>query len=208
MRVWWLSVGLALALAGCATSAPVKTVQYQGAVSVSSDKRALIRLNRGQVAAGWSSEQGEQVVPVARGPDPSLRFHRQDQAHFVQSLSRELERLGLFDSVQVDGDRGRDRDVVIEILFTETRHLPELQQYVLDVVLLVGSDSNAMAAKYRVVADVEDSVWSAAAHEAAAGKRQAAQNLMDFLIPDIQEFLKRMDRPRAAPIVLTRRIAP
>lgn len=207
MQIGWLQGCLALCLVGCSATGAVKPVQYEGAVSVSSDQRALIRLNTGQVAAHWSSQQGETAVPVSRGPDPALRFHHQDQLRFAQNLGQEMERLGLFDTVLVGGP-AREQDVVLEILFTETRHLPELRQYVLDVVLLAGGGSNAMVAKYRVVADVEDTVWGAAAREAAAAKRQAAQNLLNFLIPDIQEFLKRMERSRTAPIVLTSRLPP
>ena len=205
MRAWLSVVCCSVLLSACAGRVVVAPVQYGGTVSESSNKSVSVRLNAGitQVRStkdAASAESGA-FVPISSGPHPVMQFNAQDQRRFTDNLKAELVRLKIFRTASTARNSGRQADVHIDLLFTQTHHDLRQQQYVLDVVMLIASKRNKMAAKYRVVSEQEDARWTMRRRAASRGKQDAAQRLMDFLIPDIQEFLRRAHAPRKVPIV-------
>lgn len=193
VRLW--IVLLLVALTGCAPRGSTRPLEYTGAVSASSARTAVLRLNAG-VRAGLANDRPERAVagsfmPVAIGPDPERQFHEQDQRRFVATLQRELVRLGLFRAVYRPQEHRGGADVVIEVLFPRTVHEPRQRRYVLHVLLLVRSAQDKLAASYRVVSTHEAFGLSGLAGQDAGAKRKAAQQLLDFMIPDLEEFVRR-----------------
>lgn len=194
-----------LILSACATPVVVAPVQYGGAVSASSSMSVSIRLNAGIAHTSPTKNAAPATrgvfVPVASGPYPALRFNEHDQRLFLENLQDELVRLGMFRTVSRVPAEGRHPDVRIELLFAQTHHDARRQQYILDVIMLIGSNGNKLAAKYRVVSEQPAPRSFLRRNAAFRGKQEAAQRLMNFLIPDIEAFVRRKHPPRNVPIV-------
>ncbi len=185
-------------LSACATLAPAKPVQFQGDVSITTDKSALIRLRSGIVSAGTDAGSAlirPEVEVSSGGAYADLRFNREDQVLFIENLKQELLRLGLFRNVVVEKGSSIRSDVLISITFLNTHYDPQSRQYVLDVVLLARSHKQKLAAKYRVVADAGDSWWTRLRSGSSEGKNNSAQQLLNFLVSDLQQFLQRLRAP-------------
>ncbi len=185
-------------LSACATSAPAKPVQFQGDVSITTDKSALMRLRSGIVSAGTDSGSASispEVEVSSGGAYADSQFNREDQVRFIENLKQELLRLGLFRNVVVEKGSSIRSDVLISITFLNTYYDPQFRQYVLDVVLLARSHKQKLAAKYRVVADAGDAWWTRLRSGSSEGKNNAAQQLLNFLVSDLQQFLQRLRAP-------------
>lgn len=205
MQGWASGLLCSLMLSACATPAVVAPVQYSGAVSASSNMSASIRLNAGIAHTRATNDatpaKREGFVPIASGPYPALRFDAHDQRRFIDSLQDELVRLDMFRTVSSAPAKGRHADVHMELLFVKTHHDARRHQYIIDVLMLIGSDGNKLAAKYRVVSEQGHARSIFRRQAASRGKQDAAQRLMNFLIPDIEAFLRRNHAPRNMPIV-------
>lgn len=196
-----------LGLVGCVNPGGVESVRYAGTVSESSGLSALIRLNGGLAASGFEPPQAKEALPKAQSHASVLRFHNVDQARFAQTFTRELVRLGLFASATIGVPPGNRSDVTIELLFSEARHGPASNQYLLHVILLIKGERNGLAATYKVVSKSAPAWWRTDYQDAMVGKRQASQQLLDLIMPDIQEFLRRAKAVKPRPVLLRSRSA-
>ena len=203
MQAWASVLVWSLMLSACATPVVVAPVQYGGTVAAWSDKSASIRLNAGIADTSATPAKRGAFVPVASGRYPALRFDEHDQRFFIENLQHELVRLGMFRMVSRASARDEQTDVSIELLFTQTHHDARRQQYILDVIMLIRSNGNRLAAEYRVVTEPQEMRSISRSQAAVRGKQDAAQRLMNFLIPDIEAFLRRTHTPSNVPIVVS-----
>lgn len=194
-----------LGLVGCVHPGGVESVRYAGTVSESSGLSALIRINGGRAASGFEPPEAKGAPPQAQSHDSVLGFHDVDQARFAQTLKRELVRLGLFASATIGVPSSNRSDVTIELLFSEARHGPASNQYLLHVILVIKGQRNGLAATYKVVSKSAPAWWRTDYQEAMVGKRQVSQRLLDLMIPDIQEFLRRAKASKPRPVLLRSR---
>ena len=132
------------------------------------------------------------AVPMSTGPLPELQFHAEDQRAFARSLGNELVRLGVLKSVA--GYEQEGLDPKIRILFAQTFHNPNHQEYTLDVAMEIVGGQEPFLKQYRVVSSEKDSMlekWNTNAYQ---GKAKAARLLMERLIPDIEAYVASMGR--------------
>jgi hypothetical protein len=123
------------------------------------------------------------------GPYPHLYFGEKDQRVFVESLTSELNRIGLLDAVLGAGGPPRDNDARILIYFTRTFHDPNDQNYYLDVTMEILGEKNDLMRDYQVKS--HDSFWDSLLFTASGGKEKAAENLMLVLVKDISWWASR-----------------
>lgn len=184
---------LSILLTGCATTVPLKPVSYDSDSNIKSDRTAIVKLHTGIVrGSGGSSVMmvGPSLfVPISTGPYPHLQFNEEDQLIFIESLKNELDRLGILNISKSNQDKP-NAEVVISVLFAQTHHNPDHQEYTLDVAMQIDDGQRTFANKYRVISSEGDSIWSKMNTNASEGKSKAAKKLMKKLIPDIESWVK------------------
>jgi len=182
----------AFALFGCATpSIPYKPTPYENAVSTTSNLTANVVHVTGIVygSGGMSIVPiGKGIfMPISSGPYPHLQFNEEDQRIFVESFRQELERLHLFKAATANSAISQDAE--IKVLFAQTFHNPNFQQYVLDVAMQISSQGKTFANRYRVVSNEGDSWFEKMSTNASEGKAKAGKKLMAALIADVEKWL-------------------
>jgi len=123
------------------------------------------------------------------GPYPRFYFGEKDQRVFVESLTAELNRIGLLDAVFGGGGPPLDNNAYIHIIFTRTFHDSEHQNYFLDVTMKIRGGKHDFLREYQV--DSHHSFLESLFTSAAAGKKKAAENLMLVLVKDISLWAAR-----------------
>ena len=184
-----------LLLSGCAaTDLRVAPVTHDKPVTVTSSKTATIEL-LGGVVGGSSvinvvpmvAEGAVLALPIASGPYPELHFGREDQKIFISSLGNELTRLGILRVIEPSP--GGEADFKIRILFSQTHHFPNTQEYTLDVAMEMKGGARTYGNTYHILSSEGDSYWEKATTNAVQGKTKAARKLMNALIHDIEAGL-------------------
>lgn len=189
---------LVLFAAGCATPIPLDKIAYTGPVAVSTDMRAKVRISSGTATGAAPAAMvvaGGAFFTVTRGPAPHLYFGGEDQRAFGEALRTELVRLGLFASA-TQGLVDEPGDMTINVVFLQTFHNPDRQQYVLDVLLDMSGGYRPLLKPYRIVSTEKDSWWQKMNTNAYEGKAKAARLLLEKLIPDIELYVAATLRQR------------
>ncbi len=180
-------------LGGCATPIPLNTLKYQPQTTVTSTKEAAVVVVSGAVRGGSGSylmPAGGIFIPVSTGPNPKLQFNTDDQQAFAESLRTELVRLGVLKSASADLTAGKD--LKVQVIFAQTYHNPNFQEYVLDVVAEMTGGKEPLLRQYRVVSSEKDSTWEKWNTNAYQGKEKAARLLLEKLVPDIERYVASM----------------
>jgi hypothetical protein len=189
-----LAVGLVACLfaVGCANPVLVK-VSYDKPVNVVSQKTCWIQLFTGIVegSGGTTFISGGSgiFVPISTGPYPQLHFNLQDQRVFIESLRDELNRLGVLRVTKISEQKITGTEVSIQVVFVQTSHNPQHQEYFLNVAMQLEAGGKTSAKRYEVISSEGDSIWTKMNTNAAEGKEKAARKLMAKLIPDIEQFV-------------------
>jgi len=126
-------------------------------------------------------------MPISSGPYPHLQFNDEDQRIFLGAFRQELERLHLFKAAT--DDQKQPSDVEIKVLFAQTFHNPNHQEYVLDVAMQITYGEKRFANRYRIVSNEGDSWWEKMNTNASEGKAKAGKKLMTALIADVEKWL-------------------
>ena len=183
---------VALVLGGCATPhVPLTPVSFSGAVSVTSAKTAKVVLSSGAVRGSGSTTlmpAGSILIPVSSGPHPHLQFNVEDQKIFVDSFRSELQRLRIVRAANGEAS-GERADLNIQLIFAQTFHNPNMQQYTLDVAMEIVGGKKPFLRQYRVISSEGDSWWEKMNTDASEGKAKAGQKLMQRLIPDVAAYV-------------------
>ena len=183
---------LAVLLTGCATTVPLLPVDYESEATIQTDKTATVKLQTGAIEGSGSTNMimvGSGVfVPMTTGPLPHLQFNEEDQAVFIDLLESELTRLGILKTIVPETNE--QSDIEILILFAQTYHNPNMQQYTLNVAMQITGEGEKYGNKYNVLSSEGDSWWAKMNTNASQGKQKAAKNLLSKLIPDIENWLK------------------
>jgi len=178
----------AMLLSGCVTSIPLQNIQYTGIVGVTSSKTAKVQLVSDVASASPVMLAGKISVPISTGPVPQLQFHTKDQRASIASLRKELVRLGMFKST-VDESTSEPTDISISIIFEQTHHNVEGQEYTLDLEMQLTGGDKPFVNQYRVISSVKDSTWDKWNTTAYDGKKKAVKRLLEKLIPDIESYI-------------------
>ncbi|UCU95800.1 hypothetical protein [Hydrogenophaga taeniospiralis] len=191
MRTITILIALAASLlAGCATPIPLNTLRYEQPMKVSSTKEATVVVVSGAVrgaAGSYLMPVGGIFIPMSSGPNPMLQFNAVDQQAFAESLRAELVRNGVLRVAAPD--TAMARDLKVQVIFAQTYHNPNFQEYVLDVVAEMTGGKEPALRQYRVVSSEKDSTWEKWNTNAYQGKAKAARLLLEKLIPDIASYV-------------------
>lgn len=188
-----ISIVSLLLLTGCATPIPLNTLTYEQKTTVTSSREATVLVVSGAIRGGSGSYMmpvGGILVPVSTGPHPELQFNSKDQQAFAESLRNELVRLGIVKTAS--GDASQAKDLKMQIIFAQTFHNPNIQQYTLDVVAEFTGGKEPVLRTYRVISSEKDTTWEKLNTNAYEGKAKAARLLMERLIPDIELYVAAM----------------
>lgn len=184
-------VAVSTVLAGCATSVPLKPSGYDREVTVHSDLAVRVVHLSGVIGGSGSTSivpiGGGLFVPMSSGPYPHLQFNEEDQRIFLGAFRGELERLHLFKNTTDDPKLPVDAE--IKVLFAQTFHNPNHQQYVLDVAMQITSGGKNFSNRYRVISDEGASWWEKMNTNASEGKAKAGKKLMTVLVADVEKWL-------------------
>lgn len=180
-------------LSGCINPELVK-VTYNKPATVTSDKKASIQLMTGVVegANGTTLMYGGPgvYIPISTGPIPEFQFNLQDQQTFASSLKDELNRLEILNVVEVAEKKVDTSNLVIQLVFAQTSHNPNMHEYYLNVGMQLQYQGKTSAKRYEIISSDGESIWKKLNTNVADGKFLAGKKLMDKLIPDIQAFVK------------------
>jgi hypothetical protein len=180
-----------LALGACATPIPFNTVTLGGEPTVVSNKPASLTLVSGAVRGSSNSmlmPAGGIYVPVSTGEVPELQFHAKNQEEFIGVLRSELTRLRVFPEVALGSDSPAAQ-FKITVLFAQTFHRIQNQEYTLDVAMEIQGGKEPFLKQYRVNSNEGATLMKKWNTNAYQGKALAVRRLLEALVPDIQRYV-------------------
>lgn len=186
---------LVLRVGECSGDDSLAPVSYRGSVSVSSQLKAEVKLITGEAKR---HRVDEDFLPAwitkgsweSRHPNPFGTFAADDQELFVQSLVSELVHLGLFrQAVETSSDRSDD--VHIRVWFAKTDYFNQgTLRYVLYVEMQIENQRGVSSKRYIADSRTARSLLKAGLDGRQLAKTAAATDLLDKMIPDIEEWLR------------------
>lgn len=192
----------AVILGGC-TSYPLPKVGYEQSAAVTSDRTGGISLTSGAMGGAMGTtavNTGGIFIPVNLGPSPDwLNFNREDQAIFVACLAEELGRLSILKIAPTQSGQSPQPDVALSIVFVSTIRYPN-NDYVLQVTLDIQTPADRQSKQYRIRGLENEPGWMRfTGVGAATGKKKAAQKLLNAMIPDIEDAVRRLSVMESSP---------
>jgi hypothetical protein len=188
-------LGICLCAAGllsaCAvTPIPIDNLTYRGTATTRSDKSARILIESSGVGGTSSTTlmpAGGVFVPIANRSSV-MPFGPKDQSELLQSLQKELVRLGIVRTVSTSASGSADVNVNIRIdsaLFSVDQ-----VEYTLEMTMLLsGAGASSVQRKYRVVSTEKDSTWEKWNTNGAQAREKLAHLVLERLVPDIEAFV-------------------
>lgn len=174
MRAGLILLSLSL-IAGCATRVPLEPVPSLGPATVRTQSTANVVLAIG-VAYGLNNT-------------PHLHFNAEDQRIFVDSLRKDLERLGIFGNAR-DASLDKPSDYGILVNFLRTFHATG-HEYMLVVDLELRGGAAPLVKRYGLLSYQGEPWYRRWITNASEGKTLAARKLSALLISDISEYVWR-----------------
>lgn len=178
-------------IAHAAKKIPLTDAHYSGSVSVGSKASVSVTVTTFEPAPQKSSTlayAGGIYVPVAWKVKENFFFTSADQQALADILRDELVRLTIFESSS-DAVNG---SMTIGLNFKEGTYEHMKNEYALTLEMTVIDSSNRKFGRTYIINSNEKSTgWKKLNTSVWQGKLQLAQNTIDKLIPDIQDFLKR-----------------
>jgi hypothetical protein len=203
LRAAFILAGILVpALALCADDDDsLAPVTYHGSVSVTSQQKAHVQLVTGEAKRHSIDED---LLPhwVTKGSwesrHPSLdgTFGAQDEELFAQSFVSELVHLGLFkQAAETNGDNSDD--VHIRLSFAKTEYFyGGIARYVLNVEMQIEAQGTVVSKRYVADSRSARSLVKGEQYGRGRAKTQAATDLMEKLIPDVEEWVGRSEGAR------------
>jgi hypothetical protein len=135
----------------------------------------------------------------SRHPTLDGTFGAQDEQQFVESFVFELVHLGLFkQAVETSGDKSED--VHIRLSFDKTEYFYQgTARYVLNVEMQIEDAAGGSSRRYVADSNNGHSLVKGDVHGRALVKTAAAADLMEKLIPDVEEWLRQSRAMRETP---------
>jgi len=180
------------AVAVCSDDEPLAAVVYHGSVSVASQRKAYVELVPGEVKRHRIDED---ILPhwitkgswESRHPNLDGTFGVENEEQFVESFVSELVHLGLFkQAVETSGEKSED--VHIRLWFAKTEYFST--QYVLYVEMQIEDQRGISSRRYVADSRNSRSLVKGDQYGRALLKTAAATDLMEKLIPDVEEWLR------------------
>jgi hypothetical protein len=190
-----LSVAILVpAVAVCSDDESLGPIVYHGSVSLESQRTAYVELVTGEVKRHRIDED---ILPhwitkgswESRHPNLYGTFGAEDEKQFVEAFVSELVHLGLFKRT-VETTAEKSEDVHIRLWFTKTEYFQGTARYVLDVDMQI--EDGGVVSSRRYVADSRNarSLVKGDQYGSALAKTAAATDLMEKLIPDVEDWLR------------------
>ena len=178
-------------MAHAAKKIPLTDAHYSGSVFVSSKTSVSVTATTfepdPQTSSALAYASGI-FVPVARKVKENFFFTPVDQQALADILRDELVRLAIFEGSSAVADGA----MTISLNFKDGTYENMSNEYTLTIEMTVIDSSNRKFGRTYVVNSNEKSTgWKKLNTSVWQGKMQLAQNTIDKLIPDIQDFLKR-----------------
>ena len=196
------------AVAVCSDDESIAPVSYHGSVSVASQRKAYVELVTGEVKRHRTDED---ILPhwmtkgswESRHPNLDGTFSADDEEQFVQSFVFELVHLGLFkQAVETSGDKSDD--VHIRLSFAKTEYFYQgTRRYVLDVEMQIEDPAGSSSRHYVADSNHGHSLVKDDLQGRARVKTEAATDLMEKLIPDVEAWLRTSQAMRETPATPT-----
>ena len=180
------------AVAVCSDDESLVPVVYHGSVSVASQRKAYVELVTGEVKR---HRLDEDILPhwitkgswESRHPNLYGTFGVENEEQFVESFVSELVHLGLFkQAVETSGEKSED--VHIRLWFAKTEYFST--QYVLYVEMQIEDQRGISSRQYVADSRNSRSLVKGDQYGRALLKTAAATDLMEKLIPDVEEWLR------------------
>jgi hypothetical protein len=174
-------------LSACAAPIPIDNLSYKGVSTVKTDKTARIVVT----SNGAGSSRSTYLMPVAgtyiamdvKGKEP---FGAKDQQEFLQSLRKELVRLGVVKSATSDENATADMAATIRI---DRVHLNgDFQEYKLDITMILNGGNSSFQKQYHITSSEKDSVWEKWNTNGAEAREKLAHLMLERLIPDLETY--------------------
>jgi hypothetical protein len=183
------------AVAVCSDDESLAPVLYHGTVSVTSQRKAYVELVTGEAKRHRIDED---ILPhwitkgswESRHPNLYGTFDAENEEQFVESFVSELVHLGLFkQAVETSGDKSED--VHIRLWFAKTEYFYQgTTRYVLYVEMQIEDQGDVSSRRYVADSHKARSLVKRDQYGRAPVKTAAATDLMDKLIPDVEEWLR------------------
>ena len=177
-------------LSGCGHQ-PLPPLKYKAAAPLGTKPNIPVQVSLvtgqaiGHSLTSYALMPGGWTMPITSGPSPTGAFNPEDQAAFVENLVRILGERGLIHRAT----ESETPSAEITVQFIKTEHFPEMQDYVLDVLLTVkrGTDSRDKVFHASTI----DGVNLAARmfQNGVDGRRNAANLLLAVIVPELEVWL-------------------
>jgi hypothetical protein len=183
------------AVAVCSDDESLAPVLYHGSVSVASQRTAYVEMVPGEVKRHRIDED---ILPhwitkssaESRHPNLYGTFDAENEEQFVESFVSELVHLGLFkQAVETSGESSED--VHIRLWFSKTEYFSRgTPGYALYVEMQIEDQGGVSSRRYLADSRNARSLVKGDQYGRALLKTAAATDLMEKLIPDVEEWLR------------------
>jgi hypothetical protein len=190
----------ALAFSGCGAHQPLPTLAYRGAAPMGSGTPVETRLELVEGAAighsltTYALLPGGYALPIKSGPSPVTAFNADDQADFVKNLARVLTERGAIRVASADSPP----EATITVKFLKTEHFPEMQDYVLDVLITARAGEKTYDRVHHISTIDQVNVVTRMFQHALDGRRRAAELLLASAVEELERWFS-SDASAAAP---------
>jgi hypothetical protein len=182
---------IALAGAGCATHQPLPQLRYKAAPPEKLPPAAIetfVKLETGE-AIGHSLTSfallpGGYAMPITSPSTSATAFNAEDQAAVVQNLARVLTERRL-----IRLSDGAQPAAELTVTFLKTEHFPEMQDYVLDVLVATNIGGTPHDKVYHVSTIEGVNLGARMFQRAHDGRRNAAELFLAAAVPDLENWL-------------------
>jgi hypothetical protein len=178
-------------LSGCGGRQPLPRLNYQASTPMGPELRVptSVSLETGR-SIGHSSTTyalmpGGFMMPINTGPSTTGAFNVEDQAAFVENLVRVLTERRVVQLVGSDADPL----ATIVVKFLKTEHFPDMQDYVLDVLVTARMADKSYERVHHVsTMDQVDLVTRMFLQNGGDGRRRAAELLLAAVVEDLEKW--------------------
>jgi len=180
-----------LFLAGCMGHEPLPDLRYKGATAVAAQPDLPVSVNlvtgsaHGHSLTSYALMPGGWAMPITTGSSSTGDFNAEDQADFTEALVRLLDERGLLHRA-AEGEEPRAR---ITVKFLKTEHFPEMQDYILDVLVTAQFGERERNKVYHINTMEGVNVVSRMFQNGIDGRRNAAELLLAAVVPDLEQWL-------------------
>lgn len=190
-------------LAGCAGHQPLPRLDYRPAnatgTAPTNEKNTPV-LTRMALEAGqaighsltsYALLPGGYAMPISSGPSATGEFNEQDQAAFVENLARVLTERRVITLAA----ESTEPAAVITVKFLKTEHFPDMQDYVLDVLVSARAGDKAYEKVHHVSTIDGVNLVARMFQHGIDGRKNAAELLLAAIVLELEQWFSSGETP-------------